>query len=82
MSARQISNRRDFVKGALMSAAAVRAGTGVLAAAVQKGARGATYTGDWPAGQISVLSAAGGSPGLPGVDAWPAVAVTTHGWLA
>ena len=35
MSARQISNRRDFVKGALMSAAAVRAGTGVLAAAVQ-----------------------------------------------
>ena len=35
MNARQISNRRDFVKGALMSAAAVRAGAGVLAGAEQ-----------------------------------------------
>jgi uncharacterized protein (DUF362 family) len=35
MNARQISNRRDFVRGALMSAAAVRAGAGVLAGAEQ-----------------------------------------------
>jgi uncharacterized protein (DUF362 family) len=33
MNARQISNRRDFVKGALMSAAALRAAAGALAGA-------------------------------------------------